>query len=415
MKKPLLLLFLLCFTLAASAQQSYNVSFNHDGKTLYGNFTKPSGTGKFPTIIINPGSGANDRNGTVQMAGGNVQCLYPSLLNTTLYPYKELSDALVAAGYAVLRYDKIEYTYTTAAALGPITFHKLWLPVESAIDYVKTRNDVDANRLILIGHSEGSSLIPYIAKRRTDIKALISIAGPRTPLDSLLAYQIQYITQTCNGNVLQANSDANTILNYFSAIRNNTWNASTPLLFGVPANVWVDYTRVTDSVALNYNAANLPTLFTGLQLDINVPPKEITRFQKGTTIGADFYRIPDLIHYMTPINVPHVSKVLTDTIIYWLGQRMVTGLKQTTQEDAALQISPNPLTNDCMISINKSNLQKVEITIKNLLGEEILKAHYENLDAGFRKNFDMNGIPPGIYLVNINADGRLLTRKIIRQ
>jgi hypothetical protein len=30
----------------------------HDGKTAYGTFTTPNGSAKFPTIIINPGSGA---------------------------------------------------------------------------------------------------------------------------------------------------------------------------------------------------------------------------------------------------------------------------------------------------------------------------------------------------------------------
>src|SRR6478752_8335062 len=163
MKVTLLVGFLLILRLGYS-QQTYNVNFTHDGKIVNGTFTKPNGPGVFPTIIINPGSGANDRNGTIQMAGANVSCLYPALLNTTLRPYQDLSNALVAAGYAVLRYDKLEYTYS-AASLGAITFHKLWLPVESAINYVKTRPDVDVNKIVLIGHSEGSSLIPYIAKK----------------------------------------------------------------------------------------------------------------------------------------------------------------------------------------------------------------------------------------------------------
>jgi hypothetical protein len=79
----------------------------------------------------------------------------------TLRPYKQLSEALVDSGFAVLRYDKLEYTYTPAQ-LGTITFHKLWLPVESAINYVKTRTDVDTNCITLLGHSEGSLLIPIL-------------------------------------------------------------------------------------------------------------------------------------------------------------------------------------------------------------------------------------------------------------
>src|SRR5204863_8574539 len=126
------------------------------------------------------------------------------------------------------------------------------------------RADVDTNNIILIGHSEGSSLIPFIARGRSDIKALISIAGARTPFDSLLAYQLVNIAQSCGGSVAQAQAQANQVLSYFNIISSNTWNGSTPALFGVPASAWYDYVRATDSVAANYNIDNLPTLFTGM-------------------------------------------------------------------------------------------------------------------------------------------------------
>jgi hypothetical protein len=270
MKKITNLFLLLILTTIAVAQQSYNITFVHDGKTVYGTFTVPNGTGKFITIIICPGSGAIDRDGTIPYTSGNIACLYPDLYGDTLRVYKELSDALVNSGYGVLRYDKLEYSYPTT--LGTITFHKLWLPVESAINYVKTRNDVDTNKIILIGHSEGSSLIPFIAKGRKDVKALISIAGARTPFDSIFAWQLNNLVQllrpcgATSTDSLNAKVQADQILSYFNIIRTNTWNGSTPTAFGVPAKAWYDYIRATDSVAINYNLDNLPTLFTGMGL-----------------------------------------------------------------------------------------------------------------------------------------------------
>ncbi|MFN5370604.1 MAG: alpha/beta hydrolase family protein, partial [Bacteroidia bacterium] len=237
-------LFFVFNALLVCAQQAEEITFTHAGKTVYGTFCKPAASGVFPTIIINSGSGANDRNGTLAMEGANAACLYPGLLNDTLRPYKGLSDALVDSGFAVLRFDKIEYTYPTT--LGTITFEKLWLPVESAIDYVKSRSDVDTTNIILIGHSEGSSLIPFIARERNDVQALISLAGPRSPLDSVLAYQLMSIATQCGGNVPQTQAQVDQILAYFTAIRNNTWNASTPAVFGIPASVWDDYIEVVD-------------------------------------------------------------------------------------------------------------------------------------------------------------------------
>ena len=399
MKKITSLAWLFFFALTVCGQQSSNITFVHDGKTVNGMFTTPNGTGRFPVIIINPGSGANDRNGTIPMVGANIACLYPALLGDTLYPYKQLSDALVDSGYAVLRYDKLEYTYPTT--LGTITFHKLWLPVESAVNYVKTRSDVDTNQIILVGHSEGSSLIPYIAKNRTDIKALVSLAGARTPFDSLLAYQLLYITQTCNGDTASARMQGNQILAYFNTIRTNTWNSTTPPLFGVPASAWYDYVRATDSVAINYNINNLPTLFVGMGLDINVPPAELLRFQSEVTITNDFWSMPGLIHYMTPNNVPQVSEQLTDTIVYWLRHHnFTTGIGSVTHVSTSIQVYPNPFTK----TITVKGLERNDsiLCIDNS-GKTVAK-----WKAGKKEEtLNLDGLVPGHYLLNVTSkDGK---------
>jgi dienelactone hydrolase len=414
MKKVTLLACLLLLGCAVEAQQSYNITFQHDGKTVYGTFATPAGNGRFPTIIITPGSGPNDRNGTIPMVGGNAACLYPGLLNDTLKPYKELSDALVDSGYAVLRYDKLEYTYPTS--IGTITFHKLWLPVESAIDYIKTRNDVDTNQIILIGHSEGSSTIPYIAKGRSDVKALISIAGSRTPFDSILAYQLVNIAQTCGGDVPTAQTQASQILSYYNTIRTNTWNISTPPIFGVPASVWYDYVRATDSVAINYNIDNLPTLFLGMGLDINVPPAELIRFQNEVTITNDFWSIPGLVHYMTPNNDPHVSEALTDTIVYWLRQHhFTTAIKDAHLESAPVNISPNPFTDHVFVNLEKKHAGDVAIRVWNSVGQPVYFKQEMKTAGKSIMQIDLKEMPAGIYFIELSFDGVTTTKRIAKQ
>lgn len=413
MKNILNVILLLLLTAATQAQQSYNITFNHDGKTVFGTFTTPNGSGKFPTIIINPGSGSNDRDGTFPVVSANASCLYPGLVGDTLKFYKELSDALVDSGYAVLRYDKLEYTYPSN--LGTITFHKLWLPVESAIDYVKTRNDVDTNRVILIGHSEGSSLIPFIAKGRSDIKALISIGGNRTPYDSLLAYQIVNIAQTCGGNVSQAQTQANQILSYFNIIRTNTWNGSTPPFLGAPASAWYEYVLATDSVVINYNINNLPTLFIGMALDINVPPTELIRFQNEVTITNDFWSMPGLNHYMTPDNDPHVSTALTDTIIFWLRQNnFATGISSVETPDKYIDVFPNPF-NDVVSITARHDLQNLTFSILNTLGQVVVREQEAYLSKNSTLTLDMQDLPGGVYFLELTTDKQRISRKIIKQ
>ncbi len=409
-----LLAVLISFKL--SAQVSYPVSFMHEGKTVYGTLTVPGNTGRYPCLVINPGTGANDRDGTIPISGGNAPCLYPGLLNETLRPYKQLAEALTDSGYAVLRYDKLEYTYTSPSALGPITFTKLWLPVMSAVDYLKTRNDIDTTNIILLGHSEGSSLIPLISRMRGDVRALISVAGPRTPFDSLLAYQLVYIADTCNGDLAAAQAQANQILSYFNTIRTNTWNAGTPSFAGASPAVWYEYIQVIDSVSINYNLANRPTLFLGFGNDFNVPLTELARFQQEVNISGDFWSIADLNHYMTTNTDPDVSEILTDTIIYWLRQNGITARTAFPEkEKPGFSIAPNPVTDDFYLTLNAVEGKRISLCIRNVYGQEVLREEFLTGQGMEKKKISVKELKKGMYIVSLQGAEMYLSNKLIKQ
>lgn len=408
MKKHILFLISM-LVFSAMAQQSVDLNFQHEGKTVYGTLLKPNENGKFPVIIITPGSGANDRNATLPMIGGNATCLYPDLLNDTLKPYKDLAEALTDSGYAVFRYDKLEFTYPNN--LGVITFKKLWLPVESAIDFLKTRNDIDTNRIILIGHSEGSTLIPFVARKRNDIKALISIAGARTPFDSILANQIVNITQSCRGDLGQAQNQANQILAYFNLIRSGNWNGSTPPLFGVSAAVWSDYFNINDSVAINYNLNTIPTLFTGMELDINVPIAELLRFQNEINTTNDFWILPNLNHYMTKNDQPKVSKMLSDTIVYWLRQNNLSTQVKLQKNEDEIEIFPNPSKSNIFINVKSKNAETWKLSIINMQGKEVL---VQSFNSNSSPNIDLHHLPNGVYFIQVNSGNSAFSKKIIK-
>ncbi len=395
--------------LAMHAQQSFNISFVHDGKTVHGTFKVPAGNKRFKTLILAPGSGPNDRYGTLPMVGANTACLYPGLLNDTIRAYDELSDALQDAGYAVLIYDKLEYTYP--GSMGTITFHKLWLPVESAIDYVKTRSDVDTGNIILLGHSEGSSLIPYIAKGRKDIRALISIAGSRTPFDSTLARQLVYIAQTCGGDVQTAQYQADQILAYFNLIRTNTWNSSTPPLFGVPASAWREYVLATDPVADHYDVCGLPALFLGLEKDINVPPSELDRFKAEVSVTDDFWKLPSLIHYMTTADDPHISKTVPDTIIHWLRSNgFHASMKDVKAIERSVSVKPNPFGSSLTVSVGEPYNRNCSMRLLDMTGRVIPGI------TGIKspQSFDTGFLDRGVYILQIQTEGYTICKKLVK-
>ncbi len=406
MKRLYALLFLLLAG-TAGARTYQAISFTHDGIAVNARLTLPATPPPYRVLVLTPGSGANDKDGTLPMLGGNAQCLYPGLYGDTLRPYKGLSDALADSGYAVLTYDKMEYT--NPAGLGTITFRKLWLPVVSALQYLRGRVDVDASNITLIGHSEGSTLIPYIARTEPGVKALISIAGPRRSVyDTLLAYQLLSITRTCGGDTASAKTQGDQLIAYFSAIRSGQ-TAGLPPFAGVPAAVWADYVRVSDSVAINYNLAARPTLFVGLGADINVPvPTELARFRQDVTTPADFYEVPGLNHYMTTGMNPAVSEALSDTIVYWL-RRNTTPLAvgaSATPATAGFTIAQNGTT----WSIEATGQGLRSVYLYELSGRTVFGTTFP--DAPKRHDVRTDGVPHGVYLLAVQGTRTTRTVRI---
>lgn len=358
----------------ASAQTQIPAQFNHVDRLVRGTLSLPAGAGPHPAVVIVPGSGANDRDGTALLAGGYAPCLYPQLVGQTLRPYRDLGNALVEAGFAVLRYDKLEFSYPTN--LGTITFNKLWLPANSALNWLKTRSEIDTNRLVLIGHSEGSSLIPWLALQRTDVSALISLAGARTPFDSVLARQLVDFAQQCNGNLAQAQTEASQILTYFNLVRQGPPPPTTPPLFGVPAAVWRTYTQVTDSVAQRYNAAAKPTLFIGLGADVNVPPSELNRFQSEVNITNQFWLLPGINHFLSTNSQAAFVPVIADTIVHWLRQQGLANVRNA-QMAVAWRLYPNPAVEAVTIQAPAALTQPTAWKLVDLQGKTVMQGQWE--------------------------------------
>lgn len=149
-----------CNTFAASE----DVTLDTELGRLSGTLTTPdSGTAKALILFIS-GSGPTDRDGNSLVLPGK---------NNSL---KYLSDALVDAGYATLRFDKRLIGESAARGLAEedLRFDTYVDDVRLWAAYAQERFDLP---LYILGHSEGS-LIGIIAAQELDVVGLVSIAGP---------------------------------------------------------------------------------------------------------------------------------------------------------------------------------------------------------------------------------------------
>ena len=127
---------------------------------LAGTLTLPQQKEKHPAVILIAGSGPNDRDETIF---GHK-------------PFWLLADYLTRHGIAVLRYDKRgvgksegEYFLATTQDFAD--------DAESALNYLKTRKEIDSSHIGLIGHSEGGIIAPMIAAKNEDISFIVLMAG----------------------------------------------------------------------------------------------------------------------------------------------------------------------------------------------------------------------------------------------
>lgn len=128
--------------------------------TLAGTLTLPRSGKPSPAVLLIAGSGPNDRNETVF---GHK-------------PFFVIADHLTKQGIAVLRVDKRgvgqstgNYTISTSEDFAA--------DVLAGVEYLKTRKEVDAEQIGLIGHSEGGLIAPMVAVKSNDVAFIVLMAG----------------------------------------------------------------------------------------------------------------------------------------------------------------------------------------------------------------------------------------------
>ena len=144
--------------------------------TLAGTLTLPKKEGNYPVVILISGSGAQNRN--EEILGQK--------------PFLLLSDYFTKNGIAVLRYDDRGVAKSTGD-FKSATSENFASDVESAVEYLKTRKEINKNKIGLVGHSEGGMIAPMVASKRKDINFIVVLAGPGLRGDKLLLLQKEKI------------------------------------------------------------------------------------------------------------------------------------------------------------------------------------------------------------------------------
>jgi pimeloyl-ACP methyl ester carboxylesterase len=162
-----LLAFCASFSLACyCARRGYVehevVIINHAANVhLSGTLAIPNGTGPFPAIVLLSGGGPVGRENSYFESG----------------MFTEISDRLARSGVAVLRYDK-RGVGKSEGVFSETTLLEFADDAIAAVEFLKSRDEIDEATIGLLGHSEGGLSGSIAVSRRQDMSFLILMASP---------------------------------------------------------------------------------------------------------------------------------------------------------------------------------------------------------------------------------------------
>lgn len=173
--------------------------------TLAGTLTLPDKEGKFPVVVLISGSGPQDRN--EELLGHK--------------PFLIISDYLTRNGIGVLRFDDRGVGESTGN-FNTATSEDFASDVESAITYLKSRKEIDATKIGLVGHSEGGVIAPMVAAKSDDVSYIVLLAGTGIRGDQLLLLQQERIGRVMGMSEIQLQKSKELSTAIFAMIVNST-------------------------------------------------------------------------------------------------------------------------------------------------------------------------------------------------
>jgi uncharacterized protein len=145
---------------------------------LRGTLTLPAGKGRFPAAVLVGGSGPGDQDETV---GPNK-------------PFRDIALGLAARGIATIRYDKRTRDYPRGINPTTATPTQEYVPdALAAIHLLQHQPAVNAHRIFVLGHSQGGTYAPLIAKRAPTVTGVILLAAGAEPLGAAILRQTRYL------------------------------------------------------------------------------------------------------------------------------------------------------------------------------------------------------------------------------
>jgi pimeloyl-ACP methyl ester carboxylesterase len=308
-------------TLTYSNPGDEPVTIPATGFNLGATLTRPrtAGTARLPAVILLAGSGVTDRDG--------VALGVPTL--------GQLAGALADAGFLAVRYDKRGYGQSGGRAESA-TLSDYADDARAVFAWLRDRRDVDANRVAVLGHSEGAWVAMLAASRERRIAAVISIAAPSTTGADLVLEQQRYVLE--QSKTPEADRGEKVALQQrinAAVMSGRGWEGIPEDLRRQADTPWFQSLLTFDPSRVLRNVRQ-PLLFVHGELDRQVPVAHVDRLaevakKEARSKSIEVVTVRGINHLLVPAVTGHVSeygtledrnvsKDVTTAITSWLAK-----------------------------------------------------------------------------------------------
>ncbi len=304
---------------ADTASYTQNLIAIKSGKfELAAMLTLPKDSLNCPVVIMVHGSGPSDMDETI---GANK-------------PFKDLALGLASKGIASIRYVKRTLIYPQSFNSAFTVKDEVLDDALAVINYAKSVDQIDAQKIYVFGHSLGGMLAPRIATLDPTIKGIILAAAPARKLQDIIIEQNNYFNSLQPDSVKKASAvelaAAVKALNNTKAFNSKTASQDS-LYLGLPVSYWADLNTM-DQVAIAKKLNQRILILQGGN-DFQVSTQDFDIWQKALkgkqNVDAKLY--PMLNHLLAFVSnkiddmqyvIPSsIDQTLIDDLASWITQK----------------------------------------------------------------------------------------------
>lgn len=203
------------------------VEFRNGDVALRGSLYIPSGAGPHPALVVAHGSGPGGR---------------------ASWGYRSWGDFFARLGIATLVYDKRGAGESSGDYGADSAFTALSGDLEAAVAMLRGRDDVDGERIGIVGHSQGAWL-SYLVASRSPVGFLVLMAGPSVSVAAQEFQRVEYgMKQEGRLPAEIAQALAHTHLFFYTAVTGEGWEELRESSERLKGEEWAGWLQLPDSI-----------------------------------------------------------------------------------------------------------------------------------------------------------------------